>query len=584
MRGSALLAVVAVIAAVCASLAQVESDQVWSKLKRLPYPGDANETPLVNDCMDPIVPVSTPGLSIVTAEMCQARNWTLWPSGRRRRVFDLFFFDHEMDLVEARIAELEHDVDVFVVAEASKTHQGRSKPSYLKEAWKTRLSRFVHKVVHVWVDLPFNCTIWPWVCERYQRERMLDGFLEAGGADNDVVVTSDLDEIPRASIVSELRACDFEAGRTRPALLRLQGDHFWYSAHCKRMDKQWTLGPIAASGRSMRRWGPGQLRCPDFVYGGQGLGGKGAQATSGNAVYRPGRDSNAWEWQALLSELHSRDAAAAVPPEKRAVHERALRSHYLAGTLTTRHFMPVSTLNIEKLVEGEVVDVQILPKSSWHYSYFMTPEQIVIKYRSAVVGARGIDDFEQRPPEWHYRMAMDCASPQHATWKWTYVPNITEAEVPRFVLLNRCRMRSFFRYARHANTLGTPLVDNDYWHVPGPRCVTSTTARMRTVTATVCCATSCGRCGGGGCSRRPGGRLSCCGPPIYRFNRTCTSPEDTVVRRSHPMLRPRVSLPSRHITRRLRSGGVLCTCSTVQLLRTRNRGILYVHGTRHKFF
>ena len=104
MRGSALLTVVAVIAAVCASLAQVESDQVWSKLKRLPYPGDANETPLVNDCMDPIVPVSTPGLSIVTAEMCQARNWTLWPSGRRRRVFDLFFFDHEMDQVEARIA------------------------------------------------------------------------------------------------------------------------------------------------------------------------------------------------------------------------------------------------------------------------------------------------------------------------------------------------------------------------------------------------------------------------------------------------------------------------------------------------
>ena len=39
----------------------------------------------------------------------------------------------------------------------------------------------------------------------------------------------------------------------------------------------------------------------------------------------------------------------------------------------------------------------------------------------------------------------------------------------------------------------------------------------------VCCAEVCGRCGGPGCSGRPGGRRLCCEPPIERSGRECSA-------------------------------------------------------------
>merc|ERR1740117_180687 len=41
---------------------------------------------------------------------------------------------------------------------------------------------------------------------------------------------------------------------------------------------------------------------------------------------------------------------------------------------------------------------------------------------------------------------------------------------------------------------------------------------------TVCCAKSCGACGGSGCSKRPGGPGKCCS---QKFTRQCTDSSDT---------------------------------------------------------
>ena len=95
-------------------------DAIFSGMDRLPdSDADVDVEPFVNGCSDPFVSVGEPGHVSVTPEMCSARNWTLW-IGKRRRVFDVFFVDREMDLVEARLAELDADVDFFVVGEASK--------------------------------------------------------------------------------------------------------------------------------------------------------------------------------------------------------------------------------------------------------------------------------------------------------------------------------------------------------------------------------------------------------------------------------------------------------------------------------
>ena len=216
--------------------------------------------------------------------------------------------------------------------------------------------------------------------------------------DTDIVIMSEVDEIPRAAIVSEIRACNFEATE-RPALLRLQGDHFWYSAHCHRVDRLWSLGPVAASGRTVRRWGPAQLRLPDFRYSGQGKGGKGSQSSSNSAaVYKPSRRGDSTEWRALVSELDLLYTSSW--SDSKRSRQRLMRSDYEAGTLTTRHFMPETVPPFEVFQEDRMADVQLIPNASWHYSYFLTPNEIVLKYKSAVLGVRGIDDYATRPAEW----------------------------------------------------------------------------------------------------------------------------------------------------------------------------------------
>mmetsp|Transcript_7968 Transcript_7968/g.17590 ORF Transcript_7968/g.17590 Transcript_7968/m.17590 type:complete len:154 (-) Transcript_7968:61-522(-) len=74
---------------------------------------------------------------------------------------------------------------------------------------------------------------------------------------------SDADEIPRASTVAAMRACNFDgSGNLRGRLLRLLASHYWYSAHCLRVDQQWRLGPSAAHGRIALRYGTAQMRGP----------------------------------------------------------------------------------------------------------------------------------------------------------------------------------------------------------------------------------------------------------------------------------------------------------------------------------
>lgn len=434
-----------------AASAANSTDAVWRHLEKLPTEGDAGyPAQRINDCLQPLwVETDHVAQRNMGAANCKLHGWSSWPSGKPRRVFDMFIFNKEVDMMEARLAELSPFVDVFVVVEAGRTHQGLPKPSNLKPHWKARFARFAHKVVHVWVDFDFSCPVWPWVCENYQREKLLDGFLRAGGQPNDVVIISDVDEVPRPEIVHRLRSCDYEsaASTQKPTRLTLAASHFWYSAHCLRTDKPWLLGPMVASGRSLLRWGANQLRQrADKSYMQWGPPGR-AKVDRGNTYA---------SWADLAKMLPAgavRDAA---------------KTEYEAGTLTTRTYMPyvervgsphtstqlISRIQRLELLRPDDITEQTVPDAAWHYSYFMTPQQIAIKYREANVGKKGMD----MPPAWHYKQAMRCGAPQHPKWRFRYVENLTEAEVPQFVLRNRCRMRLFFRYARQPGA----WLSNDY--------------------------------------------------------------------------------------------------------------------------
>jgi len=112
-------------------------------------------------------------------------------------IYDCFMFFNELDLLEIRLSELAGVVDRFVLVESTRTHTNQPKPLYYHEN-RTRYSQFSSKIVHVVVeDMPSGEDAW--VRENHQRNCIIRGLSEC--SDDDTILVSDVDEIPRASIV-----------------------------------------------------------------------------------------------------------------------------------------------------------------------------------------------------------------------------------------------------------------------------------------------------------------------------------------------------------------------------------------------
>ena len=115
-----------------------------------------------------------------------------------RRVWDAFPFCSELDLLEARLTELDSTVYRFVLVEAPLTHQGNPKPLYYAEN-KERFSPWQDKIIHIVAELPDGGA---WDREHAQNEAIglgLDGI-----RDDDILLVSDADEIPRPDVISSL--------------------------------------------------------------------------------------------------------------------------------------------------------------------------------------------------------------------------------------------------------------------------------------------------------------------------------------------------------------------------------------------
>ena len=115
-------------------------------------------------------------------------------------VYDTFIFFNELELLELRLNELSDVVDRFILVEATRTFTNKPKPLYYAEN-KHLFSKFNHKITHIIVeDLPESDN--PWILERFQRNCIIRGFNNM--SDDDIIMISDTDEIPRAEIVKEV--------------------------------------------------------------------------------------------------------------------------------------------------------------------------------------------------------------------------------------------------------------------------------------------------------------------------------------------------------------------------------------------
>lgn len=205
-------------------------------------------------------------------------------------VVDCFTFFNELDLLEIRLEELDDVVDYFVLVEAGKTQSLLDKPFYFEEN-KDRYAKFLDKIVHVKVeDYPDNRTDL-WQMENHQRNCILRGLAQLSLDDSDIIMISDLDEIPRKSTINSIkeRYLIDEIG----AMSFVQ-DFYAYFLNLKCINQHW-VGTVAASysivqsekPQGLRRMKDFLARIPDAGWHFSWLGGAEAVWKKANSCIEP---------------------------------------------------------------------------------------------------------------------------------------------------------------------------------------------------------------------------------------------------------------------------------------------------------
>ena len=124
-------------------------------------------------------------------------------------IYDCFTLFNELDLLEIRLNVLYDYVDYFVIAEGNKTHTGKDKDLFFEQN-KERFSKFENKIRYVKVeDFPdlssskSDAQGNKWLYENYQRDAIMRGLYDC--KDDDIVIISDLDEIPNPKAIQEYK-------------------------------------------------------------------------------------------------------------------------------------------------------------------------------------------------------------------------------------------------------------------------------------------------------------------------------------------------------------------------------------------
>ena len=106
------------------------------------------------------------------------------------KIFDCFTFNDENLILELRLNVLKKYVDYFVIIEFGENHQGKKKG---KKIDKKILEKFNGKIRYFYIE-KFPNSLNSWDRENFQRNTILEGLKDA--SKNDIIIVSDLDEIP----------------------------------------------------------------------------------------------------------------------------------------------------------------------------------------------------------------------------------------------------------------------------------------------------------------------------------------------------------------------------------------------------
>jgi hypothetical protein len=116
-------------------------------------------------------------------------------------IYDCFTFFNELDILDLRLQLLHEKVDKFILVESTKTHSNLDKPLYFsinKDRYKKYSDKIIHVVVSEFPDVQNS-----WTIENYQRNQIFKYLNNC--TLNDLILISDVDEIPNPDLLSSDR-------------------------------------------------------------------------------------------------------------------------------------------------------------------------------------------------------------------------------------------------------------------------------------------------------------------------------------------------------------------------------------------
>jgi len=154
------------------------------------------------------------------------------------KIIDCFIFYNELDLLKYRLSLLNDYVDFFVIVESTHTFTGKEKPLLYNEN-KHNFEEYKDKILHIVVnDFPYK---YPhidfsknhqWENEYHQRNYISKGISNLSLLGDDVIIISDVDEIPDPTILSQVKKETLTI-----ECCSLEQDFYYYNLKTKIADK-----------------------------------------------------------------------------------------------------------------------------------------------------------------------------------------------------------------------------------------------------------------------------------------------------------------------------------------------------------
>jgi len=160
-------------------------------------------------------------------------------------IVDCFMFYNEIDLLLYRLNSLQEVVDYFVIVESKYTHSGKEKPLFYNDN-KDLFKEFEPKIIHITLnDAPFK---YPninyskhqqWDNEHFHRNGIKNGIDQLLLKDEDIIIISDLDEIPDRETLKNIKIGNLVIND----IFNLKQDFYYYNLNSK-MNEVWTYAKI----------------------------------------------------------------------------------------------------------------------------------------------------------------------------------------------------------------------------------------------------------------------------------------------------------------------------------------------------